>query len=171
METELHNPGQPGHGCCTRWRERALIRMDKADRAPSDVDHAFLSTARCRRRKMSRTWTWTWMDAATCAWARTETAQGHPSLLRSLSPTSSVVLSSSFPLHPASPPPTLTKVTRDDDGAPGHGPLAENSSPAACCKGPWRNIRCCAPTWKCTLSASSCIASPLKTPLTRCTVT
>ena len=92
-------PGQPGHSCCSRWKERGPTRVDPATaRALFDVDYAFLSTAPARRREVMATrmqsaahtlsdvdyvflstaparrreasWNWTWMDAATCGWAR-----------------------------------------------------------------------------------------------------
>ena len=38
---------------------------------------------------------------------------------------------------------TPTNVTRDNDGAPGQGSLAEMSSPAACRQDNWIHSRCC----------------------------
>ena len=46
-------PGQPGHSCCSRWKERGQTRVDPATaRALFDVDYAFLSTAPARRREV-----------------------------------------------------------------------------------------------------------------------
>ena len=55
-----------------------------------------------------------------------------------------LLLATSYP--PLPPPPisrTLINVTRDDDGAPGQGPLAEKNSPASCRQGHWTHTHCC----------------------------
>ena len=52
VETKLHIPGQPGRGCCTRWKERAPTRRGAATCALSDGVYAFISTASYWRREL-----------------------------------------------------------------------------------------------------------------------
>ena len=123
----------------SRRREIVWNRTEAAARTSSDVDFAFFSTALSRRREIARTRTRTW----TCTWTCFKTGQNGDS--RRTLP-SSPSRHHPFLLLPFSPTPTSrtpTNVTRGDDGAPGQGPPAEKSSPAACRQGHWNHSRCC----------------------------
>ena len=123
----------------SRRREIVWTRTEAAARTRSDADFAFFSTAPSRRREIARTRTRTW----TCAWTCLKPGKdGDSRKTRPFSP------SRHHPFLPLPLPPTPTtrtptNVTRDDDGAPGQGPPAEKSSPAACRQGHWNHSRCC----------------------------
>ena len=117
-----------------------MCTRTEAARTRSDADYASLSTAlsrtRCRRHELVCIRTWT------CTWARFSTGP-YGDCRRTHTPCSSWHHPLRPPTHSISRNGTPTKVTRDDDGAPGQGPLAEKSSPAACRQGHWSHSRCC----------------------------